>query len=73
LDLRDLYLKDLTLLGCTLHSPEVFNALIANLETGRLRPLVADVYSLSDIHEAQERFAAKDFVGKIALVPPPTD
>jgi NADPH:quinone reductase-like Zn-dependent oxidoreductase len=73
LDLRDLYLKDLTLLGCTFHPPEVFNALIANLETGRLRPLVADVYSLSDIHEAQERFAAKDFVGKIALVPPPTD
>lgn len=73
LDLRDLYLKDLTLLGCTFHPPEVFSALITAIESGRLRPLVADVYPLSAICEAQERFAAKDFVGKIALVPPTVD
>lgn len=69
LDLRDLYLKDLTLLGCTFHPPEVFAALIEVIESGRLRPLVADVYPLSAIQEAQERFAAKDFVGKLVLVP----
>ena len=73
LDLRDLYLKDLTLLGCTFHPPEVFSALITAIESGGLRPLVADVYPLSAICEAQERFAAKDFVGKIVLVPPPVD
>jgi len=73
LDLRDLYLKDLTLMGCTFHPPEVFRALIAAIGGGPLRPLVADVYPLSAIREAQERFAAKDFVGKIALVPPAVD
>ena len=73
LDLRDLYLKDLTLYGCTFHPPGVFSALIDYLEAGRLRPLVAASYPLEQIGEAQTRFVAKDFVGKIALIPPALD
>ena len=71
LDLRDLYLKDLTLLGCTFHPQTVFTDLIRLIEGGRLAPLVADAYPLERIREAQERFLKKDFVGKIAVVPPP--
>jgi len=70
LDLRDLYLKDLTLLGCTFHPASVFTDLIHLIEGGRLIPMVADTYPLERIREAQERFLAKDFVGKIAIVPP---
>lgn len=71
LDLRDLYLKDLTLHGCTFHPPSVFADLIGYIEKGALTPLVAASYPLQDIHQAQEKFLAKDFVGKIALIPPP--
>ena len=73
LDLRDLYLKDLTLYGCTFHPPEVFSALIDYLEAGRLQPLVAGTYPLDRIGEAQARFVAKDFIGKIAVIPPKLD
>lgn len=73
LDLRDLYLKDLTLFGCTFNSPSIFTQLIGYIESERLRPTVARTYSLDDIRAAQEKFLAKDFVGKIAVVPPPTD
>lgn len=71
LDLRDLYLKDLTLIGCTFHPASVFTDLITHIESGRVQPLVAAEYLLADIHDAQERFEAKDFVGKIAVIPPP--
>jgi len=70
LDLRDLYLKDLTLFGCTFHPIDVFTALIDIIESGSLRPVLAATYPLVRIREAQERFMDKDFVGKIALVPP---
>lgn len=68
LDLRDLYLKDLTFFGCTFHPMSVFADLITYIERGQLKPLVADRYYLTDIHEAQRRFMEKDFTGKIAIV-----
>jgi NADPH:quinone reductase-like Zn-dependent oxidoreductase len=44
LDLRTLYLKDLTLLGCTSWDDEVFGNLIRYLERGEIVPLVAATY-----------------------------
>ena len=70
LDLRDLYLKDLTLFGCTFHSRSVFEDLIGYIEAGKLKPLLADIYPLKDLALAQERFGAKDFVGKIGITIP---
>jgi NADPH:quinone reductase-like Zn-dependent oxidoreductase len=69
LDLRTLYLKDLTLLGGTIQEPEVFRNLIGYIERGEIRPLVAATYPLAEIHAAQEAFLAKRHVGKIVLVP----
>ena len=34
-----------------------------------IRPLVGGVYRLSDFHRAQADFIAKDFVGKLVVVP----
>jgi len=68
LDLRDLYLKDLTFYGCTFHPKSVFTDLISYVEQERIKPLVAARYDLTDIHAAQERFIKKDFIGKIAIV-----
>jgi len=68
LDLRDLYRKDLTFYGCTFHPKSVFVNLLCYIEHDQIQPLVAARYDLTDIHEAQRRFSAKDFIGKIAIV-----
>jgi NADPH:quinone reductase-like Zn-dependent oxidoreductase len=69
LDLRTLYLKDLRVLGCTVLEPQVFPNLIAYIERGEIRPVVASVYPLSEIVAAQEEFLTKRHTGKIVLVP----
>ena len=70
LDVRDLYLKDLTLEGSTYQDPEVFPNLVGYIERGEIRPVVAATYPLADIVEAQHAFLEKEFVGKIVLVHP---
>jgi len=69
LDLRTLYLKDLTLLGCTILEPEVFPNLVGYIERGEIRPLVSATWPLAQIVEAQRAFLAKHHVGKIVLIP----
>ena len=69
LDVRTLYLKDLTLIGCTFQEDVVFENLISYIEQGEIRPLVAKTYPLTDIVEAQSDFLAKKFLGKLVLVP----
>jgi NADPH:quinone reductase-like Zn-dependent oxidoreductase len=70
LDVRTLYLRDLTLLGCTYQEPEVFARLVGYVERGEIRPLVARTYPLRRIVEAQRDFLAKGFVGKLVLEVP---
>ena len=70
LDLRTLYLKDLTFLGCTAQHPDVFGNLVGYIERGDVKPLVARTYPLKDIVSAQQEFQLKQHVGKIVLVPP---
>ncbi len=67
LDLRRLYLKDLSVQGCTMPPPEVFPALIGYIERGEIRPLVAATYPLQEIAAAQAAFMRKSHVGKIVL------
>ena len=69
-DLRKLYLKDLTIQGCTSQDPQVFRDLVAYLERGEIRPLVSRVFPLKEIAAAQREFLSKSHVGKIVLVPP---
>ena len=70
LDLRTLYLKDLSLFGCTFQDDIIFENLVGYIERGELRPLLAKTYALSHIAQAQADFSAKQFLGKLALVPP---
>lgn len=69
LDLRKLYLKDLTFLGCTAQERDVFPALVRYLERGEVVPLVSKTYPLQDIAEAQAEFLSKRQFGKIVLMP----
>jgi len=70
LDVRTLYLKDLTLVGCTFQEDTVFEDLVGYIERGEIRPIVAGTYPLERIAEAQEQFLAKTFTGKLVLLPP---
>ncbi len=69
LDVRDLYLKDLTFFGATAQSASVFKNLVGYIERGEIKPLVAATYPLDKIAEAQQAFLDKKFVGKIVLLP----
>ncbi len=69
LDLRTLYLKDLSVYGCTIPGPELFNRLIGYIERAEIRPLVSATFPLCDIVAAQQAFLHKRHVGKIVLVP----
>lgn len=67
LDVRTLYLRDLTLAGATFQPNNVLPDVIALIEAGRLRPAIAVTYPLSDLIAAQKAFLAKRHVGKIVL------
>lgn len=67
LDLRTLYLKDLTLFGSTYQPDSVFEDLVRIVERGALRPAIAATYALRDLPAAQAAFASKTHVGKICL------
>ena len=73
LDMRDMYLKDITLIGCTAWDEPVFPDLIAYIERGEIRPLVAKTFPLEQIAQAQQEFMTKDYVGNFVLVPPRPD
>jgi NADPH:quinone reductase-like Zn-dependent oxidoreductase len=67
LDVRTLYLKDLSLFGCTVLEPEIFNNLINLIEQDSIKPMVAQTFALEEIREAQTLFLKKQHVGKIVL------
>ena len=70
LDIRTLYLKDLTMIGATVTTAAVFRALVRHIERGEVKPVVAATYPLADIVRAQEDFLAKTHTGKLVLLPP---
>ena len=70
LDMRDMYLKDITLIGCTAWDEPVFPNLISYIEKGEIKPLLADTYPLDRIADAQRDFQEKRHVGKVVLIPP---
>jgi len=69
LDVRDLYLKDLSFFGSTAQAAETMPNLVGYIERGEIQPLVAQTFPLSEIHAAQDVFLQKKFVGKLVLIP----
>jgi NADPH:quinone reductase-like Zn-dependent oxidoreductase len=69
LDLRDLYLKDITLIGCTAWDAPVFPNLIGYVERNEVRPVVAGSFALKDMALAQQAFLEKRHVGNWVLLP----
>lgn len=67
LDLRTLYLNDLTLHGATMFPPEIFIDLVGYIERGEIRPVVAETFPLDRVGDAQRAFLGKSHVGAIVL------
>ena len=67
LDLRTLYLRDITMHGCTVLPPRVFSNLVRYIENSEIRPVVARSYPLDLLRSAQEAFMEKKHVGAIVI------
>jgi len=68
-DLRRIYLRDITIHGCTYQAPEMFGALIDMVNAGEVCPYISKTYPLSQIAEAQAEFQSKHYPGKLVLLP----
>jgi len=69
LDLRELYLKDLQLIGSTAWDEPVFPRLISLIEQGHIDPLIAGTFPLADIARAQQKLTERQHIGKYLLIP----
>jgi NADPH:quinone reductase-like Zn-dependent oxidoreductase len=70
LDLRILYLKNLSMFGSAVYLPGTFGRLMSLVLAGKLTPTCARSWRLDEICEAQEAFLAKHHVGSMVLIPP---
>ena len=68
-DLRDIYLRDITIHGCSFMSREVFSTLVDLVNSGQVKPIIAKTYPLREIAKAQEDFQSKKYAGKLIRKP----
>ena len=69
LDLRTLYLRDLTFTGSTVIPRNVMTDLVGYIETRAIRPALAATYPLHELHAAQTAFIEKTHTGNIVVCP----
>ena len=69
LDVRTLYLKDISFFGCTRLEPQVFGNLVRYVEAGDIKPALAGTFALNQITDAQQAFLDKTYTGKLVLIP----
>ena len=69
LDLRTLYLNDLSMFGSTVTPLHVFPDLVGYIERGEVTPMLARTWTLDELREAQAAFVAKDHVGSMVVCP----
>lgn len=67
LDVRTLYLRDLTLFGSTFQPDNTLIDVIRYIEREELRPTIAQEFKLKDLRKAQEAFLEKGHIGKIVI------
>ena len=67
LDLRTLYLNDLTFTGSTALPPETFSDLVRYIENKEIKPVLAATYPIEDFHAAQQAFIDKRHAGNIVI------
>ncbi|WP_229377971.1 zinc-binding dehydrogenase [Streptomyces sp. VRA16 Mangrove soil] len=69
IDVRRLYLANLSLVGSTMHTPRIFDHLVEIARRGDISPVVAATFPLGQVREAQAQLARRSHVGKLIVVP----
>jgi len=69
LDVRTLYLMDLSFFGSTVNPPHIFPNLVQYIEAGEVKPMLAATYALEDFHAGQQAFIDKKHTGNIVVTP----
>lgn len=67
LDIRTLYLHDLTLMGSTVVPVGTFDKLMEYINGDKIAPLLAATFPLKDLHIAQQAFIDKKYIGNIVV------
>ena len=67
IDMRRIYLKNLEMHGATQGTRRDFAAVRDYALSGKIKPLVAKVFTLDELGQAQEEFKKKGFVGKLVV------
>jgi len=67
LDVRTLYLRDLSFFGTTFQSDSVLPSVITRIEKHELTPLIASSFPLKNLVAAQTEFLTKQHIGKIVI------
>lgn len=70
LDLRTLYLRDLTFTGSTIIPPHIFTDLTGYIDRGEIKPVVGATYPLHELQDAQQAFIDKKHIGNIVVTMP---
>ncbi len=69
LDLRRLYLRSISLLGSTMHTPRQFEVLVGAANAAQVAPVVARTFPLEAVRTAHETFERREHVGKLVILP----
>ena len=67
IDIRTIYLQNLSLFGTTVLNEKIFKNLISYIEKKKIIPLIAKTFTLNKIIEAQKFFLMKKYTGKIVI------
>lgn len=67
LDLRTLYLRDISMHGTTVVPEEVFSNLVGYIERGDVTPLVDRTFALDELVAAQEYFLKREHIGAVVI------
>ncbi len=66
-DLRKLVYRDLQFTGATVIPQGIFARLVKYIESGQLKPVLAETWPLKDLAKAQQSFMKKQHIGKIVV------
>ena len=69
LDLRDIYLKHITLFGSVLGTKKEFKQMLGAICEGKIQPVIDRTFPLEDAGLAQTYFKTTGKLGKIVLIP----
>ena len=69
-DLKLIYLHNLSVIGSTMGSPREFEHVLGLLGAGAIRPVIDRIYPLAEAREAQHRLEKREQFGKVLLRSP---